>query len=108
MLLYVVFYSKKQQTQQASACRDRTGRGSRRAGLDVPGVELGNRVGAPAPGGLGRLQAGESGDGRQDQADFMGRWPARRPPRPLEKGRTKGVIRLSCAGRWLDARNVCR
>ena len=65
MLLYVVFYSKKQQTQQASACRDRTGRGSRRAGLDVPGVELGNRVGAPAPGGLGRLQAGESGDGRK-------------------------------------------
>lgn len=54
------------------------------------GVELGNRVGAPVPGGLGRLQAGESGDDRQDQANFMGRWPARRPPRPLEKGRTKG------------------
>ena len=57
MLLYVVFYSKKQQTQQASACRDRTGRGSRRAGLDVPGRragEPGRRASAgrprPAPG----------------------------------------------------------
>jgi len=41
MLLYVVYYSKKQQTQQASACRDRTGRGSRRASAGRP---------RPAPG----------------------------------------------------------
>ena len=96
MLLYVVFYSKQQQTQQAKC---RPGSAAVALAFGVPasswwwkrvGGHLGGRPSGKAPDRrIGRvgpslewLQAGKNGQVSQDQADFMRAGTRIRPPSP--------------------------
>jgi len=96
LLLYVVFYSKQQQTQQAKC---RSGSAAVALAFGVPasswwwkqvGGHLGGRPSGKAPDRrIGRvgpslewLQAGKNGQVSQDQADFMRAGTRIRPPSP--------------------------